>query len=84
MKTQLKKPSSELIECAEALRKASVSMPTEMLKALIEEGHSHLRELESSTNCNPQLIAALEHRINHAEEALERQTRLTTDSRRRA
>ena len=74
--TDEKKPKTELVDCAEALRNFRLSTPTSFMEKMIEEGHLHLKELKAAVNCNPMQIAALTHRLDHAEDVLKRKGRI--------
>ena len=80
MKSKVKKPTTELVDCANALRDVKLETPLEVLEWLIEEGHLHLRELKAAVNCNPTLINALSHRISRAEEKLQDRQRMRMTS----
>lgn len=77
MKRQIKKPTTELADIAKALQGVKLETPIDEIEYLVDEGHRHFDELRASKNCNPMLINALVHRLNHAEEVLQRKRRLT-------
>lgn len=76
MSKVIKKPKTELIDCAKALSKADLSTPEEKLEELIKEGYLHLGELKGGVHCNPLQEISLALRIDRVEELLERKRRL--------
>ena len=71
MSVKMKKPTMELVDCAEALRKLSLSTPVNVMEELIADGLYHLEELQTSPICNPLLVTSLAARLDRAEAILE-------------
>ena len=84
MKTELKKPTTELEEVGRALLAVNIQTDRETLDRIIEEGHLHLTELQARADCNMAILYALMHRLDRAEEIVQRQTRHLEEAKRRA
>ncbi|OHB05332.1 MAG: hypothetical protein A3A26_01965 [Candidatus Zambryskibacteria bacterium RIFCSPLOWO2_01_FULL_47_14] len=82
MKTEIKKPDAALVDVANALRDVSIECSIKELEDVIRAGHLLFEDLRAANRCNPLQISALAHRLDRAEEILQRKRRIEAQPKR--